>query len=109
MRSATPDRPGWPHSVTPVSPGDHSNIVERSMRPIVLNQKNALFAGHDQGAENWACVASLIETCNHRAAEDCRSAGQSDGTWRQRGGCLRRSDSVDARLRVFGQTNHYRL
>jgi transposase len=22
-----------------------------------------LFAGHDQGAENWACIASLIETC----------------------------------------------
>ncbi len=22
-----------------------------------------LFAGHDTGAENWACVASLIETC----------------------------------------------
>jgi hypothetical protein len=22
-----------------------------------------LSAGHDQGAENWACIASLIETC----------------------------------------------
>lgn len=40
-----------------------TNLVERSIRPIVLNRKNALFAGHDQGAENWACVASLIETC----------------------------------------------
>jgi len=40
-----------------------SNVVERSIRPIVLNRKNALFAGHDQGAENWACIASLIETC----------------------------------------------
>ena len=30
---------------------------------IALNRKNALFAGHDQGAENWACIASLIETC----------------------------------------------
>ena len=30
---------------------------------MVLNRKNALFAGHDEGAENWACVASLIETC----------------------------------------------
>ena len=40
-----------------------SNIVERSIRPLVLNRKNALFAGHDQGAENWACIASLIETC----------------------------------------------
>src|SRR5947207_12036722 len=39
------------------------NIVERGIRPIVLNRKNALFAGHDQGAENWACIASLIENC----------------------------------------------
>jgi len=40
-----------------------TNIVERGIRPIVLNRKNALFAGHDHGAENWACIASLIETC----------------------------------------------
>jgi transposase len=40
-----------------------TNIVERGIRPIVLNRKNSLFAGHDLGAENWACVASLIETC----------------------------------------------
>jgi len=40
-----------------------TNIVERGIRPIILNRKNALFAGHDEGAENWACVASLIETC----------------------------------------------
>lgn len=40
-----------------------SNIVERSMRPQALTRKNALFAGHDNGAENWAIVASLIETC----------------------------------------------
>jgi hypothetical protein len=32
-------------------------------RKIVLNRKNALFAGHDQGAENWAAIASLVETC----------------------------------------------
>jgi transposase len=25
-------------------------------------QKNSLFAGHDQGAVNWACIASMIET-----------------------------------------------
>src|SRR5512144_849287 len=40
-----------------------SNTVERSMRPIALNRKNALFAGHDLGAKNWAVLASLIETC----------------------------------------------
>jgi transposase len=31
-----------------------TNIVERAIRPIVLNRKNALFAGHDEGAANWA-------------------------------------------------------
>lgn len=40
-----------------------SNIVERTIRPIALNRKNALFAGHDASAENWAVIASLIETC----------------------------------------------
>jgi transposase len=40
-----------------------TNAVERSMRPIALSRKNALFAGHDQGAASWACIASLIETC----------------------------------------------
>jgi transposase len=40
-----------------------SNTVERSIRPITLNRKNALFAGHDQGAQNWAIIASLLETC----------------------------------------------
>jgi transposase len=40
-----------------------SNIVERSMRPQALTRKNALFAGHDNGAENWAIVASLVESC----------------------------------------------
>jgi len=40
-----------------------SNIVERSIRPIALNRKNALFAGSDGGGEHWAVLASLIETC----------------------------------------------
>jgi transposase len=40
-----------------------SNVVERSIRPIALNRKNALFAGSDGGGEHWAAVASLIETC----------------------------------------------
>lgn len=40
-----------------------NNSVERTIRPIALNRKNALFAGHDEGAENWATIASLIETC----------------------------------------------
>ncbi len=39
-----------------------NNAVERTIRPIALNRKNALFAGHDAGAKNWAIIASLIET-----------------------------------------------
>lgn len=39
-----------------------TNTVERSIRPIALNRKNALFAGSDDGGANWAIVASLIET-----------------------------------------------
>jgi transposase len=40
-----------------------TNAVERAMRPIKLNAKNALFAGCDEGATHWAQLASLIETC----------------------------------------------
>jgi transposase len=40
-----------------------SNVVERVIRPIALNRKNALFAGSDGGGENWAAIASLVETC----------------------------------------------
>jgi transposase len=40
-----------------------TNTVERSIRPIALNRKNALFAGSDEGGANWAIIASLVETC----------------------------------------------
>jgi transposase len=40
-----------------------SNAVERTIRPIALGRKNHLFAGSDGGADHWAILASLIETC----------------------------------------------
>ena len=40
-----------------------SNFVENRIRPLKLTAKNALFAGHDEGAAAWARIASLIETC----------------------------------------------
>jgi transposase len=43
--------------------GIDSNAVERTILPIALNRKNALFAGSDGGGEHWAILASLIETC----------------------------------------------
>ena len=30
---------------------------------MALTRKNALFAGHEVGAENWALLASLLATC----------------------------------------------
>lgn len=46
-----------------------NNAVERTIRPIALNRKNALFAGHDAGAANWGIIASLIETCKLNAVD----------------------------------------
>lgn len=39
-----------------------NNRVENLIRPIALNRKNALFAGHDEGGIAWGRIASLIET-----------------------------------------------
>jgi transposase len=46
-----------------------SNTVERSIRPIALNRKNALFAGGDEGGAHWGVIASLIETCKLNAVD----------------------------------------
>jgi transposase len=46
-----------------------SNVVERAMRPIALNRKNALFAGSDEGGVAWGVVASLIETAKLNGVE----------------------------------------
>jgi transposase len=46
-----------------------SNVVERAIRPLALTRKNALFAGSDGGAEHWAVIASLIETCKLSGVE----------------------------------------
>lgn len=46
-----------------------SNSVENLVRPIALNRKNALFAGHDEGGKAWGRIASLIETCKINGVE----------------------------------------
>jgi hypothetical protein len=40
-----------------------TNPVENQIRPIALTRKNALFAGNEIGAENWAMLASFVATC----------------------------------------------
>ncbi len=39
-----------------------TNTVERAIRPIALNRKNALFAGNNGGAHHWAIALTLIQT-----------------------------------------------
>ncbi|SDD93739.1 Transposase [Belnapia rosea] len=39
-----------------------SNVVERAIRPVALGRKNALFAGSDGGARQWAIAMTLIQT-----------------------------------------------
>lgn len=46
-----------------------TNPVENAIRPLTLQRKNSLFAGHDEGAANWARIASLIETCKMNAVD----------------------------------------
>ena len=60
-----------------------SNLVENQIRPLALNRSkedqetvrwtvsptHALFAGHDEGAQNWARIASLIATCKMNGVE----------------------------------------
>jgi hypothetical protein len=46
-----------------------SNGIENLIRPIALNRKNALFAGHDEGGIAWGRIASLIETAKINGVE----------------------------------------
>ena len=46
-----------------------SNFVENRIRPVKLTARNALLAGHDEGATAWGCIASLLETCKMNAVE----------------------------------------
>ena len=48
---------------------DTGGSIERSIRPLALSRKNALFAGSDRGAEHSAVIASLIETCKLAGVE----------------------------------------
>jgi len=50
-----------------------NNAVERAIRPLALNRKNALFAGSDEGGDNWAVIATLIE--------NCKLTGTNPHTW----------------------------
>jgi transposase len=58
-----------------------NNTVERTIRPIALNRKNALFAGHDAGAQNWAVIASSMATSRPASMNSCRGITPSTCEW----------------------------
>ena len=63
-----------------------NNTVERGIRPIVLNRKNALFAGHDVGASYCSSDDALIKE------EDFAAGPKISGVviaWRQLRGTQR--------------------
>ena len=41
-----------------------NNLIENCIRPIALGQKNFLFAGSDEAAQNLACPYSIIDTAD---------------------------------------------
>ena len=56
----------WPGPIRCLDDGTlelDTNPVENQIGPIAPTRKNALFAGNEIGAENWAMLASLVTTC----------------------------------------------
>jgi hypothetical protein len=62
----------WPGLVAFLDDGRiemDTNVVERAIRPVTLNRKNALFAGSDGGARHWAIAMTLINTAKLNGVE----------------------------------------
>jgi hypothetical protein len=66
-KSASTGRSATTQPRTPSGPSAKSQFL-RLCRAL-HNRKNALFAGHDLGAENWAMIASLVETAKLNAVD----------------------------------------
>ena len=49
--------------------GQQGAAVENRIRPLALNRKNALFAGHDEGARSWDRIALPIGTTRMNGIE----------------------------------------
>ena len=82
-----------------------SELHHRDRRPGHSLHPRPLEARECAAGHRHARMARL----DHRAAEDHRSARQSDRSWRQRIGCLPRRDPVDAGLRILRQADLDRL
>jgi hypothetical protein len=63
--SAARSGPRWPHDcrVLPGKRGTVAGWLPANGWLVAFRRYSLDVAGHDEGAENWACIASLIETC----------------------------------------------
>jgi hypothetical protein len=46
-----------------------TDTVERTIRPIALNRRDALFAGCEGGGRRWTIISSLLETAKLKGVE----------------------------------------
>ena len=71
------DPPGVVYRYSPSRAGKQgeklleSNIAQNRIPPVRLTTRNALFAGHDEGAAAWGRIASLVETSKMNGVEPC--------------------------------------
>ena len=56
------------HATRRSNPG-RATVPPGRQAEMKLTAKNALFAGHDEGASAWGRIASLIETCKMNGVE----------------------------------------
>jgi hypothetical protein len=61
--SVWPRSLGGAHASSMMPPRTRHQSSENAIRPICLTRKNALFAGHQIGAEIWALLSSIVVTC----------------------------------------------
>lgn len=76
-----------------------SNTVERNIRPLALNRKNALFAGSGEGGDNWAGTLRAhrkLQAQRHQSAYMADSGARKIGQ-RSPGKQRRRTHAMDCR------------
>ena len=66
-RITSPDHTNPRRRPTPEAYSEPSNAARHGQNE--RKSKNALFAGHDEGAAAWGRIASLIETCKMNRVE----------------------------------------
>ena len=94
---------------------DWRKVRGETERPAAVHHRDrrAGHSFHSRSFEACECVAAhrhaRVARLDHRAAEDHRSADESDGTWRECIGRFRPRDPVDAGLRLFREAHHHRL